>query len=127
MFDGTANPTPSLPPTSLWICDVMPITLPLEVEQRAARVAVVDRGVGLDRAFDRRVFGSRDLAVDRADDAARDGAVEPERVADRDDAVTDLRRSLESASVSGVSFEEGALTCRTAMSVEVSDPTTVAL
>ena len=64
-----------------------------EVEQRAAGVAVVDRGVGLDRALDRRVVGRADLTIERADDAARDGAVEPERVADRDDAVADDERA----------------------------------
>ena len=89
VFDGIAKPTPSLPPESLWICEVTPITCPFRFEERAAGVAVVDRGVGLDRALDRRVVGRLDLAVERADDAARHGAVEPERVADRDDAVTD--------------------------------------
>src|SRR6185436_4798689 len=56
------------------------------VEQRAAGVAVVDRGVRLDRAVDREVVRGLDRAVERADDAGRDGALEAERAADGDDA-----------------------------------------
>ncbi len=47
--------------------------LAVEVEERPTRVAVVDRGVGLDRVLDRRRVGRRDLTSHRADDAARDG------------------------------------------------------
>ena len=50
---------------------VDPDHLAAEVEQRAARVAVVDRGVRLDRAGDRVVVRRGDRAVDRADDAGR--------------------------------------------------------
>ena len=60
------------------------------VEQRAAAVAGVDRGVGLDRAVDREAVGRGQLAVDRADDARGDGALEPERAADRHDRIADL-------------------------------------
>ena len=54
------------------------------VEQRAAGVAVVDRGVGLDRVRDREVVRRRHLAMERADDAARDRALEPERASQRE-------------------------------------------
>ena len=74
--------------------------LALEVEQRAAGVAVVDRRVGLDRVVDREVVRRGHLAVERADDAARDRVLEAERAADRDDAVADLD-VVESASASG--------------------------
>ncbi len=60
------------------------------VDQRAARVAVVDRGIGLQRVVDREVVRRRDLAVDGGDDARGQRAIEPERVADGDDRVADL-------------------------------------
>ena len=62
---------------------------PLGVDQRAARVAVVDRGVGLDRVVDRQRVRRLDLALDGADDTRREGAREAERVADRIDGVAD--------------------------------------
>ena len=40
----------------------------VHVEQRPAGVAVIDRGIGLDRVVDREVVRRRDLAVERADD-----------------------------------------------------------
>src|SRR5581483_4933415 len=64
--------------------------LAAEIEERPARVPVVDRRVGLDRVLDRGVVRRGDLAPEGADDPAGDGVVEPERVADRDDAVADL-------------------------------------
>src|SRR3954453_21520748 len=60
------------------------------VEQRATRVAVVDRGVGLDRARDREVVRRVDRPVEGTDDAGRHGSLEAERAADGDDAVADL-------------------------------------
>ena len=55
--------------------------LAVEVEQRAAGIAAVDGGVGLDVA----VIGTGiDVAVARRDDAGGDGAAEAERIADRD-------------------------------------------
>ena len=61
----------------------------LAVEERAARVAVVDRRVGLDRVVDREVVRSGHLAVEGADDAARDRALEAERAAHGDHGVAD--------------------------------------
>ena len=60
---------------------VDPNHLAREVEQRPARVAGIDRGVGLDEV----VVGSlADVASGRAHDASRDGVIEAERVSDRD-------------------------------------------
>src|SRR3954453_3228246 len=64
--------------------------LAARVEQRPARVAVVDRRIGLDRARDREVVRGLDGAVQRAHDARGDGVLEAERAADRDGAVADL-------------------------------------
>src|SRR5262245_37352539 len=55
--------------------------LAVEVEQRAAGIAAVDGGVGLNVV----VVGSRiDVTIARRDDASGDGAAEAERVADGD-------------------------------------------
>src|SRR4051812_33545047 len=62
----------------------------LEVEQRAAGVARVDRRVGLDDLVDRRAVGGADAAAEARDDARGGRAVEPERVADGDGGVADL-------------------------------------
>ena len=62
----------------------------LGVEQRAARVAGVDRRVGLDRVGDREAVRGVDLALDGGDDPRRRRAVEAEGVADRDHRVADL-------------------------------------
>ena len=64
--------------------------LAVQAHQRAARVARVDRGVGLDE-----VLVALDVdpaAPERADDPRRDGLPEPEGVADGDDEVADLQR-----------------------------------
>ena len=71
----------------------------LGVEQRAAGVAGVDRGVGLDHAGDREAVGRLDVAVERGDDAAGDGALEAERAADGD-------RRLAGVEVAGVGERE---------------------
>jgi hypothetical protein len=48
------------------------------VEQRASRVALVDRRVGLDDVVDRELVGSGELPLQRADDPGSRSAVEPE-------------------------------------------------
>src|SRR3954453_10851019 len=53
------------------------------IDQRPARVAGVDRGVGLNHVVDREPVGGLDLALEGGDDAARHRAVEAEGVADR--------------------------------------------
>ena len=59
---GIAKPTPMLPdplpeplPGTWAMAELTPITRPGHVEQRAAGVARVDRGVGLDRVDERLV------------------------------------------------------------------------
>ena len=59
------------------------------VEQRAAGVALVQGGVGLDHVVDRVAVRRADDALERAHDPGRDGAVVAERVADRDHRVAD--------------------------------------
>src|SRR6186997_2369141 len=63
--------------------------LALSVEERTARVAVVDRGVGLDRVVDRKVVRRGHLTVQCADDSGSNRSLEPERAADGDDLVPD--------------------------------------
>src|ERR671930_577817 len=60
------------------------------VEQRPARVAGVDRGVGLDDLVDREAVGRLDLAPDAGHDALGRRAVQAERVADGDGGVAHL-------------------------------------
>src|SRR5215208_423466 len=63
--------------------------LALRVQQRAAGVAVVDRGVGLDRVGDAEAPVERgDRAVQRADDPGGDGLLQPEGASDRHYRVT---------------------------------------
>ena len=59
----------------------------LHVEHRAARIALVDRGIGLDEAIER--AGLAGDAIERRNDAGGDGAAEPERLTDRDHPVAD--------------------------------------
>ena len=96
---GIAKPRPSALPA---IAVLMPMTAPDGVEQRAAAVAGVDRGVGLDEAGERGPGGrsARPATVivrpRRGDDPLRHGlGVRPERAADRDRGLADLdaRRS----------------------------------
>ena len=63
--------------------------LAARVEQRAARVAGIDRGVGLDHVVDREAVRSGDEALERAHDSGGRGAVEPEGIPDRDDRIAD--------------------------------------
>src|SRR5262249_30543307 len=56
--------------------------LALRVHERAAGVAVIDRGVGLEEVLITTVASPGRTAL-RADDAHRDGLANPERVADR--------------------------------------------
>ena len=127
MFDGIANPTPSLPPGLALDLGVDADHLPEPVQERTAGVAVVDRGVGLDRVVDREVVRRRHLPVERADDAARHGSLEPERAADRDAPGRRPRPCSSRRARAGRSSEAGALTLITARSVDGSLPTSFAL
>ena len=59
----------------------------LEVDQRAARVAGIDRGVGLEELSP---ADATEFAALPADDAGADGGLQIERIADRDHPVADL-------------------------------------
>ena len=65
---------------------------PVGVEQGAARVAGVDRGVGLDRALDLEGGQRLDRAVGRRDDADRQRLLLHERAADRRNRLAGLYR-----------------------------------
>ncbi len=62
---------------------------PVQVEERTARVAGIDGGVGLDEALVGR--HAQVLAPRRGDDADGDRAIQPERVADRDRPLADAQ------------------------------------
>ena len=64
--------------------------LAARVDERAARVAGVDRGVRLDEVLERR--DAELTAARRADDAHRHGLTQAQRVADREDDLADLER-----------------------------------
>ena len=59
----------------------------VDIEHRAARIALVDRGIGLDIAIIGAALPGH--AVERRDDARGHGAAKPERIADRNHPVTD--------------------------------------
>ena len=61
----------------------------VDVEGRAAGVALVDRGIDLQEVV---VGAGADVAAAGRDDAGRDGAAEAERIADRQHPVADARR-----------------------------------
>ncbi len=88
MLDGIAKPMPMLPPVRDRIAELMPTSSPVEVDQRAARVARVDRRVGLDEVLVALRVDAR--APERADDAGGDGVAEAEWIADRDDEIADF-------------------------------------
>ena len=77
--------------------------LAVEIEQRAAGIAAIDGGVGLDVV----VIGTGiDVAVARRHDAGRDGAAEAERIADRHHPFAEpqlVRSRRTSPTVSGLS------------------------
>ena len=83
---GIANPMPTLPPVGEKIAVLMPMTSPFQVEHRAARIAAVDGGVGLQKIV---VGTGIDIASARRDDAGRHGAAQAEGIADGDHPVAD--------------------------------------
>ena len=84
VFDGIARPMPALCPARPMMAVLMPISRPLEFEQRAARIAGVDRGIGLDHAAHESVILAAHAAIQAADDAGGQRAVEAERIAQRE-------------------------------------------
>src|SRR6478736_292691 len=126
VFDGTAKPTPSLPPESLWICDVTPITLPArsssgppELPWLIAASVWIAPSIGV-------LSGE---VISRLSALTMPVVTVPSRPNGLPIATTPspTERLVESASVSGFSFEAGALTRTTARSVLGSVPTTVPL
>ncbi len=90
MFAGTAKPMPCEPPEREKIAVLMPTSRPVKIDQRTARIAGIDRGVGLDEEL---IVGDADLrARHRRDDAMRHGLADAERIADRKHDVADLER-----------------------------------
>jgi hypothetical protein len=98
--DG-AKPMPALAPLGLAICGVDADQPAGGVEQRAAGVAGVDGGVGLDHAADGAAVEGLDLAVQRADDAGGQRLVQAEGVADGVDALADDRSRLLPSAIGG--------------------------
>src|SRR5262245_5585863 len=64
--------------------------LAARIEQRAAGIAVVDRGIRLDRVIDREVVRSLHLPVNGADEAAGERLLEAKRAPDRDHRIAHL-------------------------------------
>ena len=88
MLTGMAKPMPMLPPRARQDGAVDADELAPEVHQRAAGVARIDGGVGLDEVL---VAVRVDAgAPQAADDAGGDGVLQAERIADGDDEVADL-------------------------------------
>ena len=70
----------------------------VDVEGRAAGIALVHRRVDLDEVV---IGAGADVAAARRDDAGRHGAAEAERIADREHPVADARRACRRASRTG--------------------------
>ena len=62
------------------------------VDERAARVAGIQRCIGLDHALDESPRARAQAAAERADDAGGHGRLVAERIADRDDELSDAQR-----------------------------------
>ena len=101
----------------------MPISSPRRLTERAAGIARVDRGVGLDEVLV--AVGVDAGAAERADDPGGDGVLQAEGIADGDHEVADLGRARNRRARSATS--SSALTLSTAMSEGASLPTTVGL
>ena len=66
----------------------MPMIFAVHVDQRAARVAGIDGGVGLDERFELAI--GNDVAADRRDDAGGNGFIQAEGTADGQHPVADV-------------------------------------
>ena len=89
VFEGIAKPTPSLPPDSLSIWALTPITLPSRSSSGPPEFPWLIAASVWIGAVDRVAVRRLHRAAERADDAGRDAVLEPERAADRDDDVAD--------------------------------------
>src|SRR5919202_3760640 len=125
-FDGIAKPTPWLPPESLSICELMPITWPSASSSgppelpwlMAASVWIAPEIVKL---FGASIVRSSALTMPVVTVSSRPNGLPIATTPSPTSTV------LESANVSGCSAERGASTLMTATSVDGSVPTTFAL
>ena len=89
-LDGMAKPMPLDAPDGDTIMRLMPMRRPLHVDQRAAGIARIDGGVGLDEVL---ILGrTAGHARERRDDAAGHRLADAERIADGEHQVADLDR-----------------------------------
>src|SRR5205823_265627 len=65
-----------------------PDQAPLDIDQRTAGVAHIDRGIGLDEVFVS--VNAKAAAANGADDAGRDGATDVERITDGHHCIADF-------------------------------------
>ena len=77
------------------------------VEERAARIAGVDRGIGLNDSLDRPSVLGLQRAIEAADDARGQGSFETERIAEGQNLLADQTRFEESPKLRGKSFSAG--------------------
>ena len=88
MFEGMAKPMPSEPPLREKIAVLMPDELAIHIDQRPARIAGIDGGVGLDEEL---IVRDADLRPGkRRDDAARHRLPDAEGIADGKDEIADF-------------------------------------
>ena len=74
------------------IAVLMPTTQPARIDERAARVARVDRRRVLHDVLDQPAVAGPHAAAERAHDAGRNGRLQPERAAHRDHELADAQR-----------------------------------
>ena len=99
MFEGMAKPMPFESPVREKIAVLMPTRRPLMSISAPARIARIDRRVGLDEEL---VVGDADLrARERRDDAARHRLADAEGIADGEHQVADLEPSESANSSTG--------------------------
>jgi hypothetical protein len=91
---GDREPDPRRRPTKLLVhcCERRdPDDVTVDVDERAAAVAGIDRGAGLDGPRQGHPARLRDVPAERADDALRHARLEAEGIADRHHDLTDLQ------------------------------------
>ena len=88
MFDGIAKPMPMLPPLPEKMALFTPTSCALQIHERAAGIARIDRRIGLNEVLIR--LGIVVGAAERADDAGGHRVTERKRIADREHEVADF-------------------------------------
>ena len=126
MFDGIAKPTPSLPPESLSICEVTPITSPLrfssgppELPWLIAASVWIESSIA--KSFGEVICRWSALTMPLVTVSSRPNGLPIATTPSPTASFPEL------PSASGVSTDGGASTSSTARSVEASVPTTLAL